>query len=447
MHTQNLKIEYVPISTLRHAEYNPRIIDDRTKQPVRESVERHGVADPIVANNAPGREGIIIGGNLRFEVLKDLGYTDVPVVYLTVPDLGKEKDLCLRLNKAVGEWDLDLLKEFDEAFLTDIGFNSEEIDDIFPADENVEQFDLKKELEKLDITEITVKKGDIYEIDGSRLMCGDSTVEDEILTLMGEHKADMCFTDPPYILDYLHGKKKKNGEAVTGFGAKRDRRYLETDELPDDFTELWMGNIAKVAKTDFHIIVYENWKNIRTIWGEMEKHWKVKNMLVWHLPNRNQGYAGKYKLFSKHDIAMVGSSSGDAEQLNLESEGELLDNEYETAFYAISGKPHWEGYEKGKKIQPTDFIEYKAADLKSSGQGIIFGTKPLEILIPYVKVLTKRGDLIVEPFGGSGSTLIASVKMERRCFLMEKSPVYAEVIKRRWEMETGKKAVKIHGAE
>jgi ParB-like chromosome segregation protein Spo0J len=99
MHTQNLKIEYVPISTLRHAEYNPRIIDDRTKQPVRESVERHGVADPIVANNAPGREGIIIGGNLRFEVLKDLGYTDVPVVYLTVPDLGKEKDLCLRLNK------------------------------------------------------------------------------------------------------------------------------------------------------------------------------------------------------------------------------------------------------------------------------------------------------------------------------------------------------------
>ena len=446
MQSQKLNIVYVPITSLRHAEYNPRIIDDNTKKPVRESIERHGVADPILVNNTPGREGIIIGGNLRCEVLKDMGHTEVPVVYLTIPDLEKERDLCLRLNKAVGEWDFDLLKEFDASLLTDVGFTSEDLDDIFPVEDNPEQFDLKKELEKLDITEIKVQKGDIYEIDGSRLMCGDSTIEADMITLMGDARADMCFTDPPYILDYLHGKKKKNGEAVTGFGAKRDRRYLETDSLPDNFTELWMGNVSKIAKSDFHIVVYENWKNIRTIWGEMEKYWKVKNMLVWHLPNRNQGYAGKYKLFSKHDIAMVGSSNEDAEQLNLDTEGELLDNEYETALYAISGKPHWEGYEKGKKIQPTDFIEYKAADLQSSGQGIIFGTKPLEILIPYVKVLTKRDDLIVEPFGGSGSTLIASVKMHRRCYLMEKSPVYAEVIKRRWEMATGKKAVKIHGA-
>lgn len=140
---------------------------------------------------------------------------------------------------------------------------------------------------------------------------------------------------------------------------------------------------------------------------------------------------------------MVGSSEN-ARNINLAPEEEMLQNEYETALYAIAGKPQWEGYEKGKRICPTDFIEYKAADEKSSGQGIIFGTKPLEILIPYVKVLTKRGDLIVEPFGGSGSTLIASVKMSRRCYLMEKSPVYAEVIKRRWEQLTGKKAKKIH---
>lgn len=204
-----------------------------------------------------------------------------------------------------------------------------------------------------------------------------------------------------------------------------------------------MGNIAKIAKPDFHIIVYENWKNIRTIWGEMEKHWKVKNMIVWHLPNRMQGFAAKYKFFSKHDIAMVGSSE-EARRYNLAPEDELLQNEYETALYAIQGKPQWEGYEKGKRICPTDFIDYKAADEKSSGQGIIFGTKPIEILIPYIKVLTKRGDLIVEPFGGSGSTLIASVTMNRRCYIMEKSPVYAEVIKNRWEKLTGQKAHKIN---
>ena len=444
MENTKLNITYVPIASLNPSSYNPRSWDTAAKEQLKESITRFGVVDPLIVNNAEERRNVLIGGHFRLEVLKELGHTEVAVVYVTIPDIEKEKELNLRLNKNQGEFDLDLLAEFDQSLLEDVGFTSEDMDDIFPADENVELFDLQKELEKLDINSIEAKKGDIYEIDGSRMMVGDSTIEEDMLALMGGAKADMCFTDPPYILDYLRGKTKQKDGVTEGFGAKKNRRYLETDVLPDNFTELWMGNIAKIAKNDFHIIVYENWKNIRTIWDEMEKHWKVKNMLVWHLANRNQGYAGKYKFFSKHDIAMVGSSNEDAEQLNLDSEGELLDNEYETALYAVSGKPHWEGYLKGKKIQPTDFIEYKAADLKSSGQGIIFGTKPLEILIPYVKVLTKRGDLVVEPFLGSGSTLIASIKMGRRCYGMEKSPVYAEVIKRRWEMETGKKAVKIH---
>jgi len=128
---------------------------------------------------------------------------------------------------------------------------------------------------------------------------------------------------------------------------------------------------------------------------------------------------------------MVGASESKGNNLNIKDEDELLQNEYETALYAISGKPHWENYKKGNKICPTDFIEYRAADEKSSGQGVIFGTKPTEILIPYIKILTQRNDLIVEPFGGSGSTLIAATKMKRRCNLMEKSPVYAEVIKKK----------------
>ena len=200
-------------------------------------------------------------------------------------------------------------------------------------------------------------------------------------------------------------------------------------------------NINKIQKENVLIIVFENWKNIREVWNEMEKHWKVRNMIVWRLPNRTQGFAAKYRFFSKHDIAMVGNSGRTG--LNLESEGELLDNEYETALYGISGKPHWEGYKKGKKICPTDFIEFNADDAKHSGQGVVFGCKPVEILVPYLKVLTKRDDLIVEPFGGSGSTLVAAEKMKRRCYLMEKSPVYCEVIKRRFEKLTGVKAKKI----
>lgn len=443
MQTNKLHVVDVPVSELKLTEYNPRKWSDAQKKELQESIQRFGVVDPIIVNGAENRKNIIIGGHFRFTVLKELGYAEVPVIYLQIPDIEKEKELCIRLNKNQGEFDLELLAQFDESFLQDIGFDSEELDTVFDDNEiKEEQFDLKKELEKLNINNITIQKGDIYDLDGSRLMCGDSTVDGHWEKLCNSEKADMCFTDPPYILDYLHGKTR-HGEATTGFGSKKNRRYLETESLPENFTDLWMEQIAKVQKENFSIIVYENPKNLKTIWTALEKYWKYRNTIIWHLPNRMQGFAAKYKFFNKHDFAIVGTQ-GDVE-LNDEPEDDVLfQNEYETALFATSGRPQWESYEKGKKYCPTDFIEYKASDEKSSGQGIIFGTKPIEILIPYIKVLTKRNDLILEPFGGSGSTLIASVKMGRRCYIMEKSPVYAEVILNRWEKLTGKKRVKIN---
>ena len=442
MSSDNLHITYVPITSLSPSQYNPRTWDAEAKKQLKESISRFGVVDPIIVNGAENRKNVVVGGHFRLEVMKELGYEQVPVVYVDIPDLEREKELNLRLNKNQGEFDLKLLAEFDETLLASVGFDSIELDDIFAGEQTEEQFDLAKELERLDIKEISVRKGDLYDLDGSRLRCGDSTVEADVLDLMGEDKADMVMTDPPYRLEYLKGKTR-HGESTTGFGAKKNRRYLETESLPENFTELWMSNVSKIQASNFSIIVYENWKNLREIWGEMEKRWKVRNMIVWHLPTRNQGYAASHKFFSKHDIAMVGTSDG--VEVDLEDEDELVENEYRTALFAIAGKPHWEPYGKGKKYCPTDFIEFNAADEKSSGQGIIFGVKPLPILIPYIKVLTKRGQIVVEPFGGSGSTLLASVALGRRCYLMEKSPVYAEVIMNRWEKVTGKKRVKIHG--
>ena len=431
-----LKIVQVDIGELKPSLYNPRKWSEDASDQLKQSIQTFGLVDPILVNGAEARKNIVIGGHFRLKVAKDLGFKQVPVVYIDIADESKERELNLRLNKNLGDWDYELLKEFDADLLADVGFNSLELDDIFiESPENDGTFDLKRELEKLDIKEISVQKGDIYQIGDSRLMCGDSTIESDFDALMNGEQADMCMTDPPYILDYVHAKR--GGSPTTGFGSKRNRRYLETDVLPDNFTELWMANIAKYAKDDFSIICYENWKNLVTIWSEMEKYWKVKNMIVWHLPNRHQNFAAKYKFFSKYDIAMVGASG--TVEYNHDEEPKGLQEQYETARYAISGKPQWEGYEKGKSklFQPTDFIEYNADDEQNSGQGIIFGTKPLPILIPYIKVLTKQGDLVVEPFCGSGSTLIASVRLRRRCYIMEKSPVYAEVALRRWELETG----------
>ena len=442
MTNNKLKITYVPVSSLHHPEKNPRKWTKEATTQLKESINNHGVVDPLVVNNAPNRKGTIIGGNFRYEVLKEMGYKEVPVVHVNVPDPKKEAELIIRLNKNTGDWDLNLLAKYDESLLSGIGFTSEELDSIFPTDDNPEVFDLEKELAKLDIKNINIKPGDKFQFGESFVMCGNSTVESDILKLMDGQKADLCQTDPPYILNYLKGKTKNKDGVTRGFGAKKNRVYLGTESLPDNFTELWMANISKIQKKDFSIIIFENPKNLKTIWLEMEKHWKYRNTITWHVPNRMQGFSSKYRFFNKTDIALVGTKGNIS--LNLEPESdELFQNEYENALFATSGSPHWESYEKGKKICPTDFISHTAADKKSSGQEIIFGTKPLELLIPYIKVLTKRNDIVVEPFGGSGSTGVAAWKLGRRFYMMEKSPVYTAVILKRLEKLTGLKAKKL----
>ena len=443
---QQLKITQVAAAKLKPAKYNPRKWSQEAIDQLTESIEQFGLVDPILVNGAKGRENIVIGGHFRLKIAKDIGITEVPVCYVDIPDEAREKELNLRLNRNTGDWDMELLAEFDESLLDAVGFSSEELDTIFDVDvDNPEQFDLQKELEKMDIESVEVQKGDIWQLGQHKLICGDATAVDTFERLMGEEQANMCLTDPPYRLKRYSVGRRDGGEPTTTFGLKRNRTYIETGELPEDFTELWMKNVKNHAHANFSIIVYEMWSNMREIWGAMEQHWSVRNMIVWHIPNRHQAFNPHAKFFNKHDIAMVGAS-GDVEY-NHDDEVAPLQEEYETALFAVQGKPHWEKHQKGKKFIPTDFIEHIADDAKQSGQSIIFGTKPLEVLIPYMKVLTKRGDIVLEPFGGSGSTLIAAEKLQRKCRIVEKVPAYAQVIIKRWENLTGLKAKRIEQLE
>ena len=439
-----LKIEQIKITELKTAEYNPRKWDKKQKNQLKKSIKEFGLVDPMVVNKHKNREKIVIGGHFRLEVLKEMKYESVPVVYVDLDEI-RERELNIRLNKNQGEFDLDLLAEFDESLLSSLGFDSEELDDIYIDLDTEEKktFDLEKALAKIGIENVKAKEGDIYQLGEHRLMVGSSCNKKNMKTLIGESKADMCMTDPPYRLKvYTRNNKAKQDGKKGYFGSMGNRAYIGTDNLPEDFTKQWMSAVKEISKPNFHIIVYEMWRNLREIWNVMEEqNWKVNNMLVWHTPNRTQGFSSKYRFFSKHDIAIVGGDG--TKKINTEKEEDLIQNEYETALYAIQGKPHWEGYKKGGRFVPTDHIEHAVADEKTSGQSVVFGTKPIQILIPYIKVLTKRGDVVVEPFGGSGSTLIACEKLKRKCFIMEKQPIYAEVIIKRWENETGKKAIKL----
>ena len=372
------------IADLVPAEYNPRFATEKECQDLSTSLERFSLADPLVIN----RNNRVIGGHFRLNILKKRGIQEVDV---RIPDRElneiEERELNLRLNRNLGQFDLDALANFDEELLKVVGFSSEELDKIFELDLNEpEQFDLQKELERLKIATIEAQKGDIWQLGDHRLMCGDSTNLEDLLRLCSDEKMDFCFTDPPYILDYLH-TKYKGKPSCQGFGYKANRRYLETDEAPT--FEQWIPHITKILKENANIVIFENWKNLIPLWQEMEKYWKIRNLLIWHLPNRHQGFAAKYRFFNRFDIAMM-ATQGDAE-FNLEDEDGIFQQEYETAIYATCGKPHWEPYKKGEKYCPTDVMTFRASDATASGQNIVFGCKPLEILVPYLKILTKRG--------------------------------------------------------
>lgn len=183
----------VSINDLISADYNPRKHDEVAANQLKESITRFGIVDPIIVNSAPKRKNIIIGGHFRWQMAKELGYETVPVVYLNIPELDREKELNLRLNKNTGEFDWDLLSKFDPSLLTDVGFSSDELDSIFDLDVIPEEFDLERELKKLNIKNINTKKGDIYALGKSKLMCGDSTIESDILKLRRNIKNRVLF--------------------------------------------------------------------------------------------------------------------------------------------------------------------------------------------------------------------------------------------------------------
>ena len=137
-----IKIEYIDIGLLRPAEYNPRKWNEAQVGNLRASIEKYGIIDPLIVNNAPERANVLIGGHFRLYVAGQMGIKQVPVVYLTITDIEREKELNVRLNKNMGEFDLELLADFDESLLKDIGFSSEEMDKIFKAEDKPEDDDV-----------------------------------------------------------------------------------------------------------------------------------------------------------------------------------------------------------------------------------------------------------------------------------------------------------------
>ena len=306
----------------------------------------------------------------------------------------------------------------------------------------------------------------MWRLGDHKLVIGDCTDRNNWEKILGRERFDFMFTDPPYRLAYckervrkvktkggwkLKGQREydKVGETdkrgkPKGFGAKQNRTCEGIAERGVPEYDQWLSIANEFQSPEgANVMIFENWRNVVELWQAIEKYWKIKNIIIWHLPNRHQGFSAKGRFFNKYDIApLAGEGTINEEyeeefQEYLQNKGQKLLDTYQIILYGSKGKNRWNKIKGNKYWTIGDHIDWVAESETSSGQNVVFGTKPTPILVPYIKILSKREGIIMEPFGGSGSTIIASEIMKRKCRAIEISPTYAEVILNRFEKFTG----------
>jgi DNA modification methylase len=377
-----MKIKKYQIKDLIRAEYNPRKLTKVQEQDLKDSLTRFGLVDPILVNVNKERENIIIGGHQRVKVWESLGNTEVDCIELDLT-LDKERELNVRLNKNTGGWDDELLKDyFEYEELIEWGFTP---DEIFDEEEKVVEGNIDDD-EIPEVKESRVVKGDIWKLGEHRIMCGDSTNVDDVEKLMNGEKADMVFTDPPYGISVV-----KNEKVGADFGIAKKGKYSEV--IADDTT--------KTAQEFYNTCISLGMDNF-IIWGG--------NYFVDFLP-----FSSGWLIWNKRANTNIRNTFAD---------GEMAWCSFHTPIRIYDQL--WNGMiregESGKRVHPTQ--------------------KPLRTLSEIIKDHIK-GDIIYDGFLGSGSTIIACEKTNRKCYGMELDEKYCNVIIERWEQFTGKKAEKI----
>jgi len=415
----NLRIVKISVNLLKLAEYNPRKLDSKQEADLTESIESFGLVDPIIVNSNKDRQNIVIGGHQRLKMAKKLGYKEIPVVFLDLNE-EKERELNLRLNKNTGSWDFDLLREFDSSLLLDIGFSDTELNDIWDDVLEIEDdnFQEEKELEK--IKETNIKSGDLFALGSHRLLCADSTKEESVKKLMEDNKSRMIYYDPPYniSLDYNKGLGSKQNYGGQINDNKTDKDYRK-------FLEQTIKNALSVSLTDSHFFYYCDQRYIgllQNIYSDL----KIKNQRVclWI----KNGFNPTPKIaFNKCYEPCIYGTIGSPYLSPANNLNEILNKEIGTGNRTIEDILDILDIWLVKRIPGQDY-EHPTS-------------KPPVLHEKALRRCSKINDIILDLFGGSGSTLIACEQLKRRAYLIEQSPIFCQLIINRFEKLTGTKAV------
>lgn len=431
-----MDIRKVSIKDINPSPYNPRKDlqpGDPGYEKLKRSIQEFGFVEPLVWNK---RSGNLVGGHQRFKVLLEQGLTEIEVSVVDL-DEEREKALNIALNKINGNWDLEklavLLEElrsvdFDIALA---GFDDKEIDELLEMvqglhpDSEIEppvvddEFDVQESLNTIQQPE--TQYGDVWRLGRHLLMCGDATKLEDVQRLMGVDKAALIVTDPPYNVAV-----KSDSERLAADG----RDQILNDDMPLEQFHTFLNQVfrnyaaimdPKGAIYVFHPSSYQrDFENAMNAAGII-----VRTQCIWVKNATTFGFAQyKYKhepVFYAHLKGQAPAWYGDRKQTTVWKAGLPMENpEPETVWEVSRG-------DVTKYVHPTQ--------------------KPLDLLEIPIRNSSAKGDIVVDLFGGSGSTLMTCEQMGRECRTMELDPVFCDVIKMRFEKATGIEPVLLFRAE
>ena len=388
-----LNIQMIPVEKLKLNPQNPRIIKNeafkRLCASLREDPE-YLEARPVLVN----KDMVIFAGNQRYRAALEIGMKEVPVIVMDNPEL--EAKRMLRDNISAGDWDMDMLaNDFEADFLREVGFTDDELADL-GSEEALLDEDKLDEVPDTPAEAIT-KPGDIWTLGDHRLMCGDSTNEADVARLMSSAKADMIFTDPPYGIAYV-GKTKK-------------RLTIQNDAMPDDefysFLCKAFGAMRSVCDGGApYYVCHADAKTILFRQALEASGFEVKQTVIW---SKQSFVLGRQDYQWRHEPILYGWAAGASHK--------WYGGRSQTTVWDID--------------RPTKSEEHPTM-------------KPVELCARAIQNSCRKGDNVLDLFGGSGSTLIACEHTGRKAFLSEIDPLYVDVAVKRWQDITGRKAEVTH---
>ncbi len=403
---------------------SPRKISKEQAARLKKSIEKLN----LVEIPAVDLDGTILAGHQRIKVLQLLGRgkesIDVRVPNRKLTQVEADEYM-IGSNAIHGDWDFDLLKDFEVDLLLDLGFDQKELDDIWKLDDSDEDFDPEKEIKK--IKKPTTRPGDIILLGNCKLICGDSTKPETLQRLFGDERASMIMSDPIYNIsvDYNGGIGGKQNYGGTVNDSKTDTEYK-------DFLQKSMEAALAVTKKDAHIFY----------WSDQTYIWLIQTLF------RDLG------LVNKRVCLWLKNSQNP-------TPGVAFNKCYEPCTYATRGKPYLvKGVNTLNEVMNHDMttgndLLEQAEDhfdvwgvKRLSGNEYEHSTmKPPELYEKAIRRCTKMNEIILDSFSGSGSTIMAGVKLKRRVYAVEIEPKFCDLTMRRFEDQTGTKAKVIRADE